>query len=146
MPRRLCLLVADHVNESVLRFDAGNGTFIDEFVPPSADLGFPVSVAVGPQGDIYVTSSGIVFPPPPPNIMGVLRFPGTNGAFVGVIAPHGVNGLRGPGDLKFGPDGHLYVGTGFIYWFHPLPRDRFCATMVRQEHSSTLSFLREVEV
>ena len=102
-------------------FDAEDGTLIDEIVPPSAELAFPVSVAIGPQGDIYATSTGIVFAPPPPKIMGVLRFRGTNGAFAGVVAPHGVNGLAGPSDLKFGPDGHLYVGAGFVYWFGIFP-------------------------
>ena len=42
MPRRLCLLVADYYNQLVLRFDAEDGTFIDEIVPPSAELAFPV--------------------------------------------------------------------------------------------------------
>ena len=32
MPRRLCLLVADRYTHSILRFDAEDDTFIDEFV------------------------------------------------------------------------------------------------------------------
>ena len=121
MPRRLCLLVADRYTHSILRFDAEDDTFIDEFVPPSAELAFPMSVAVGPQGDIYAPSSGIFFPPPPPKIMGVLRFRGTNGAFAGVFVPQTVPDLRGPGDVKFGPDGNLYVASGLIYYWPPLP-------------------------
>ena len=61
MPRPLCLLVADRYTHSILRFDAEDDTFIDEFVPPSAELAFPMSVAVRPQGDIYAPSSGIFF-------------------------------------------------------------------------------------
>jgi sugar lactone lactonase YvrE len=53
--------------------------------------------------------------------MGVLRFRGTNGAFAGVFAPHTVNDLRGPGDVKFGPDDNLYVGSGLIAYWPPLP-------------------------
>ena len=146
MPRRLCLLVADHYTHSILRFDAGDDTFIDEFVPPSAELAFPMSVAVGPQGDIYAPSSGVFFPPPPPKIMGVLRFRGTDGAFAGVFVPHTVNDLRGPGDVKFGRTA-ICTSAPVSYIIGRLcRRDQFCATMVRQEHSSTPSFLREVVV
>ena len=123
MPRRLCLLVTDYYHQSILRFDAGIGTFIDEFVPPKAELSLPQGIAVGPQGDIYASSTFLLGSPPPPKIAGVLRFRGTNGFFVGVVAPHtsphAVNNLYGPSDLRFGPDGNLYVGTSWGFFFGP---------------------------
>ena len=122
MPRRLCLLVSDYSHQSLLRFDAGIGTFIDEFVPPSAELSFPQGLAVGPQGDIYASSTIVLFAQPPPKIPGVLRFRGSNGFFIGVVAPHAVNNLVGPSDLRFGPDGNLCSHLLGGFWSPAVPR------------------------
>jgi hypothetical protein len=41
----------------------------------------------------------------------VLKYHGRSGAFLGVFVEEGSGGLQGPWDLRFGPDGDLYVGS-----------------------------------
>ncbi len=41
----------------------------------------------------------------------VLRYDGRTGAFLGAFVSAGSGGLDDPGDLTFGPDGNLYVGS-----------------------------------
>src|SRR6185503_10428210 len=81
---------------AVLRYQDGNGTFMQEF---SADTEAFEGITVGPDKRIYVTS----------NVLGygsVLRFDRHTGAFIDTF----INArLPIPGDLKFGPDGNLYV-------------------------------------
>jgi DNA-binding beta-propeller fold protein YncE len=74
------LFIADRDNDSVLRFDADTGAFIDEFVTSGAGgLGNPVNVAFGPDGNLYVAdfSDG-----------NVMRFDGRTGAFIDIFASY----------------------------------------------------------
>ncbi len=80
--------------------------FIDRFIP-EAGLTMPLrSQAAGPDGngdgadDLYVVSGGTDE---------VLRFDGVSGTFIDVFVTAGSGGLDDPVDLRFGPDGHLYV-------------------------------------
>ena len=77
----------------VFRYNPVDQTFAPVVVVPDApDFGIQW-VAVGPDGDIYLTRSGA----------GVERY-AANGQRVGVVAPV-------VGDIEFGPDGNLYVAT-----------------------------------
>ncbi|HLJ97221.1 MAG TPA: hypothetical protein VKU02_28940 [Gemmataceae bacterium] len=95
-------------SSSVLRFDGATGEFIDAFVPAgSGGLTGPRALVFGPDGNLYINSSG-------PGPGSVLRYDGTTGAFLDVFVPAGsdpfgqnnASVLRG---LVFGPDGNLYV-------------------------------------
>lgn len=66
----------------------------------------------GPDGDLYVAVGG-------PNAS-VQRYDGQTGAYLGVFAD--TPQLRVPWDVRFGPDGRLYVSdsdlaTGTVYVF-----------------------------
>src|SRR5947209_1759905 len=67
------LYVGSHANNSVLRYSATTGDFIDAFVPAgSGGLEHPFALVFGPDGNLYVISSG------GPNK--VMRYDGTTGA------------------------------------------------------------------
>lgn len=88
-------------NERVLRYNGTTGAFIDTFVPSgSGGLNVPRSLAIGPGGDLLVSSE---------LSNNVLRYNGTTGAFVSTFASGG--GLNAPRELQFGPDGSLYVSS-----------------------------------
>lgn len=92
------LYVASFSLNSILRFSAVSGAFIDEFVPTgSGGLSGPTGLTFGPDNNLYVVSYR----------HGVLQFNGTTGAFMSVFAqaPY-------PTDLTFGPDNNLYVTSG----------------------------------
>lgn len=106
------LLVSNNSLNSVLRYDATTGAFIDQFVPGSntapgsGGLESPVGLAFGPDGNLYVSSAGNG---------AILRYNGQTGAFINTFAivpgslfPSGV-----PQGLTFGPDGNLYVSDSF---------------------------------
>lgn len=112
------LLVSNNSLNSVLRYDAATGAFIDQFVPgnnsfPGAGgLVSPTGLAIGPDGNLYVGSGISASGPAHP--AGVLRYNGTTGAFIDVFAtlPR-INGAEGsPKGMLFGPDGNLYVSGG----------------------------------
>ena len=68
----------------------------------SGGLASPRDVVFGPDGNLYVTSSG--------STGGVLRYSGTSGSFLNAfVAPAGNVFL--PRELVFGPDANLYVGN-----------------------------------
>src|SRR4051794_23552997 len=75
---RLCpsqgsLIVGSYGNNGVLRYDEGNGAFVDRFDPHNlGSLKNPVGGVVGPDGNLYVSSS--IFEG---NHPGVLRYDGT---------------------------------------------------------------------
>jgi hypothetical protein len=103
------LYVADTSNSSVLRFSGSNGMPLPApgqpgavFVPSgSAGLDQPDGLAFGPDGNLYVSSSGSNT---------ILRYSGSSGAPAAPMSIFaGPGGLQQPGDLAFGPTGNLYV-------------------------------------
>src|SRR5258708_3170408 len=82
----------------VFRFDE-QGNKLPNDIPASAGAFFPTGIAVGPDGNIYVSAYGIG---------SILRFNGQTGAPLGVFA----TGF-GPAQLAFVPDGNLYVSEFF---------------------------------
>ena len=91
---------------SVLRYDAISGMPSDGSVDPgSGGLLNGQGVAVGPDGNVYVSSFGSEQ---------ILRYSGRTGSFMDVFVPAGSGGLGAPNDVAFGPDGNLYVADGFF--------------------------------
>ena len=137
-PDRLDLYIASGWYGNVLRFHGQTGAFLGEFVNPARDgLGYAVGVTFGPEGHLYVATSGF-FPPHAygdPN--GVVRYQGphepTPGALIGVFVPPGSGGLLDPLSLLFGPDGNgdghqdLYVSNA-----------QWVASYETKEHTSTV--------
>ena len=104
------LLLSSHYGNSVLRYDAATGQFVDAFVPSNSDgLYSARGIAIGPNGDFYVVSSFN---------NRVLEYDLDTGAYVGSFSPF-VNNLCGmvnwtggetPTPMRVGPDGALYLG------------------------------------
>jgi WD40 repeat protein len=105
------LYVTDVVDNSVARFNAATGQFIDTFVSPaSGGLNNPTGLLFGPDNNLYVCSA---------NTNSVLRYDGTTGAFIDAFIPSGSGGLNYPSRLFFtntDPTTLAYV---------PAPRSRF---------------------
>lgn len=99
------LLVTSYDTDSVIRYDARTGQFVDTFVPKfSGGMNRPYGAVIGPDGNLYVTSGQFGAPG---QLQGVLRYDGKTGAFIDEFA--GVGQLANPRGLIFGPDGDLYV-------------------------------------
>ncbi|MDH3739360.1 MAG: DUF4347 domain-containing protein, partial [Alphaproteobacteria bacterium] len=89
-------------SDNVVRFDGTTGAFVEEFVTTTQ----PVSIAFGPDGNLYVAS----------DLGHVKRFDGTTGAYIDDFLTLGFT----PEEMTFGDDGNLYVGQynpGRIYRF-----------------------------
>jgi uncharacterized delta-60 repeat protein len=87
---------------NVVRFDGTTGAFVEEFVTTTQ----PVSIAFGPDGNLYVAS----------DLGHVKRFDGTTGDYIDDFLTLGFT----PEEMTFGDDGNLYVGQynpGRIYRF-----------------------------
>lgn len=91
----------------VLRYDGTTGEFMGAFVTAgSAGLTGPAGLAFGPDRngdtvrDLYVASNGT---------NQVLAYSGADGTPLGPFVAAGSGGLAGPNDMRFGPDGNLYV-------------------------------------
>lgn len=100
------LYVASEGSDSVLRFDACDGAFVDVFVTAgSGGLNAPTGLDWGADGNLYV--AGFIND-------AILRYDGATGAFLGTFVAPGSGSLNGPDNgTIFGPDGHLYVPS---YW------------------------------
>ncbi len=96
------LLVGSWSTHSVRRYDSTSGDFLGNFVSPgSGGLTTPDGLDLGPDGNLYVSSS---------DTNQVLRYDGQTGAFIDIFASAG---LVRPSYLKFRDDGFLYVCSGF---------------------------------
>ena len=95
------LLVVDF-EKGVLRFDARSGQFLGVFIPTGDELVTPSGIAVGPDGNLYVSSREA-------NV--VLRFDGSTGQYMDTFVSPGTRALNGPMGLTFGNDGNLYVAS-----------------------------------
>jgi len=100
------LLIADHVTDSILRFDGETGAPLGAFVPSgSGGLVDPHDPTFGPSGDLFVVSNA-------PGAPKILRFDGDTGASLGTFVNTGSGGFAGATALAFGPNGDLYAATG----------------------------------
>ena len=63
-----------------------------------------LDLAFGADGHLYVSSDSARG-----GVLGVLKFDGATGAFIGTFVPGGSGGFANAVDIEFGPDGHLYV-------------------------------------
>ena len=107
------LLVTRPFANTIERYDGFTGDYLGAFVTAgSGGLTRPGSVAVGPDQNVYVTSS---------QTAEVLRFDGETGDFIDVFASG--NGMTTPNNLVFHDD-YLYVGdfsggaNGFLRRFN----------------------------
>ena len=95
------LLVLDRKSNQIVRVDEVTGAVVDVFVRPgSGGLRDPRAAVFGPDGHVYVASSGTDQ---------VLKYDGRTGRFLGVFAA--ADSLAGLSDLAFGPDGDLYAAA-----------------------------------
>ena len=103
------LVIGSYDTDSILRFDAGTGVFVDEFVlRRSGRLNQPWAVLYGPHDhDLYASAGHFAGPG---QIKAILRFDGETGQFKGEFVARGQ--LSQPHGFIFGPDGNLYVGDG----------------------------------
>src|SRR5207253_1000711 len=95
----------------ILRYNAGDGAFIDAIAPEGSGpttnpLVGPCCMAFGPDENLYVSN---LFGPAIAD-RAVFRYNGVTGEFMDVFIPGASGGLVRPLALVFGPDGNLYVG------------------------------------
>jgi hypothetical protein len=77
------------------------GTWVGDFVAAGAGgLDAPTGLTLGPDGHLYVCSSGT---------NSVLKYDGITGTFLGTFAAAGAGGLVAPFGLAFGLNGDLFV-------------------------------------
>ena len=94
---------------SVLRYHGSTAASLGVFVATgSGGLNRPSRMRFGPDGNLYLRST--IQPPPntPPSARQILRYAGTDGAFLGVFVPESASD---PDDFAFGPDGDLYASS-----------------------------------
>jgi len=112
---RLCpsgyLLVDSFDHDSILRYNENTGAFVDTLVPKgSGGLDNPDTMILGPDHNLYVSNHLEPINDGQGQLSSVLRFNGTTGAFLGVIADGSL--VSSPRGIVFGPDGNLYVAEG----------------------------------
>ena len=74
----------------------------------SGGLDGPVSMAFGPDGNLYVANSIIEVNG---TAASILRYNGKTGAFMDTFIAPGTGGLLKPLSVVFGPHGDLFVGS-----------------------------------
>ncbi len=103
------LLVTSVDDNRVLRYEGATGNLLGSFIfddpgtgiDESGGLASPRAMVIGPDSNIYVTSSAAP---------GVLRFNGTTGELIDQFIGSG-GGLTNPQAMAFGPGGALYVAS-----------------------------------
>jgi WD40 repeat protein len=101
--------VASANNDRILRYHGHTGAFMDVFIQngsnglPLGTLDYPVDMAFGPDGALYVSSQ---------LNDSILRFNAATGAFIDVFVSSGSGGLDGPSGLGF-LNGDLFVAGRF---------------------------------
>lgn len=94
------LYVGSYNTNSVLRYDATTGQFLDVFIPSGlGGLDKPQGMGFGRDGNFYIASGAT---------SNVLRYDAA-GTFLGEFVAAGVGGLNDPKGLTWGADGNLYV-------------------------------------
>jgi len=97
-------LIPNYQKLIVINGSSGNfGDFADSAIVAWAA---PDVVAFGPDNNFYIGDGGHVIQ------RAIGKYSGSNGAFLGVVAPLTAN-IIGGGDLIFGPDGNLYNACFF---------------------------------
>lgn len=107
------LYVSGVASNNIVRFDPSSGDY-DVFISAYQNGGMRENrgLVFGPDGHLYATSrSGTNRNSTTEATGAVLRFDGITGRFRDIFVPSRNAGLRQPGGLKFGPDGHLYVAS-----------------------------------
>jgi|GEM_PF-4995002 len=103
-------IVIDERNDRLLRFGIPGGMLIDHFVCEGlGGLDNPRAMALGPEGDIHVTSQE-----------GVYTYDDQTGEFMGRLIVTGQGGLNSPIGMTFDSEGRIYVcsaGTNEILRF-----------------------------
>ncbi len=84
----------------ILRFDWASQTYQSFVAPSSGGLRGAAGMAVGPDGNLYVSCA---------SLSTIFEFDGSTGAWISDFVPAGSGGLNGPWGIKFGSDGNLYV-------------------------------------
>jgi hypothetical protein len=115
LEERLCpsgyLLIDSYDSNSILRYDESTGAFVDTLVPKgSGGLDSSVGMILGPDHNLYVSNHLAPINNGNGQTSSVLRFDGTTGTFLGVVADS--SQVSSPRGIVFGPDGNLYVAEG----------------------------------
>ncbi len=126
---------------SIQRHDGATGAFLGAFVTPgSGGLVAPQRLLFGPDNSLYVigcSASGW------PAADRILRYDGATGAFLGqFIAPSSQLGM--PLSMKFGPDGHLYVGSAFPAFAGEFPSNAHQGR-IQAFHGLTGAYVRSLD-
>ncbi len=146
------LFVSDNFGNQILRYNETTGAFLGVVVPtPSAmndsKLSAPTGMQIGPDDLLWVANGEPRFP----NANGVpnsIQRYTLGGAYVDTFAMGG--NLSSPSDIKFGPDGQLYVANlgGESIWFQGdsvlkySPTDGSTSTKLGVGNISGASYLR----
>jgi sugar lactone lactonase YvrE len=103
------LLVSSFDTDSVIRYDATTGAYVDTIIPSkSGGLRESLAVIFGTDHNLYVC--GGLEPDRGTGHQDVLRYNGATGAFIDDFADD--NLALSPRSVLFGPDGDLYVANG----------------------------------
>jgi DNA-binding beta-propeller fold protein YncE len=102
------LYVGDYGHQDILRYNGTTGAPLGTFVTSgSGDLARPYALTFRPDGNLYVLDGGNLSYGD--GVSGVKVYSGTTGAFLSDFVSNTSGGLNVPTDMKWGPDGNLYV-------------------------------------